>query len=162
MPKTKSKESAHYGLIEGKTIAYSWATRQRMSRCVNIAKAMFSKGVSSNGRTMNFCFACVKGKIISIGVNDYKKIMDRYVPQLKTNYRYYGEKSYRPSLHAEISCLLKLGWEDCSDVEFYSIRLNKQGKCSGSKPCDNCARILKMVGFKHVWYFDNDMNMMTL
>lgn len=140
---------------------YSRTTRNRMSRCVNIAKSLFSKGVTSNGRTFNCTFAFNKSKLLAIGINNYNREVI-YIKSLKTPYKIYGEKNYNPSLHGEISCLLKLGLEDCSHLDFYSIRLNKWKKCCCSRPCLNCENILNQVGFKHVWYFDKDMEMRSL
>lgn len=140
---------------------YSMTIRNRMSRCVNIAKSLFSKGVTSNGRTFNCTFAFNKSKLLAIGINNYNKEIV-YIKSLKTPYKVHGESNYHPSLHGEISCLLKLGLEDCSHLDFYSIRLNKDNKCCCSRPCLNCENILNQVGFKHVWYFDTEMNMRSL
>ena len=140
---------------------YSRTIRNRMSRCVNIAKSLFSKGVTSNGRTFNCTFAFNKSKLLAIGINNYNKQI-QYLKQFKTNYCVYCGENYHPSLHDEISCLLKLGLEDCSHIDFYSVRINKWKKCCCSRPCLNCENILNQVGFKHVWYFDKDMKMRSL
>lgn len=140
---------------------FSRTIRNRMSRCVNIAKSLFSKGVTSNGRTFNCTFAFNKSKLLAIGINNYNKEIV-YLKKFKTVYRQVGESNYHPSLHGEVSCLLKLGLEDCSNLDFYSIRLNKDNKCCCSRPCMNCEALLKQVGFKHVWYFDKDMKMRSL
>ena len=142
-------------------IPYSRTTRNRMSRCVNIAKSLFSKGVTSNGRTFNCTFAFNKSKLLAIGINNYNRVVN-YIPSLNTCYKKYGEDAYTPSMHGEVSCLLKLGLEDCSHLDFYSIRLNKDNKCCCSRPCLSCEALLKQVGFKHVWYFDKDMKMRSL
>ena len=158
----KTENQQHYGMAKYAQVAYSKTIRNRMSHCVNLAKAMFINGHTSNGRTNNFCFACFKRKIIAIGWNDYRKNMDRYMPQFNCCYKHTGEATYVPSLHAEVSCLLKLGLQDCSHIDFFSVRLNRNGKCCMSKPCDNCAKLLKQVGFKHVWFFDSNMEMKSL
>lgn len=160
-----SAQSGHYEASDLDTsheVDISKTVRNRMSAAVNIAKAMFSKGVSSNGRTFNCTFAYHKSKLLAIGMNDYKKIMSGYIPKLNTHFKQFGESSYVPSLHGEMSCIIKLGHEDCSDIDFFSVRINKNGKCCNSKPCSNCARILHQVGFKHVYFFDEDMNVKSL
>lgn len=152
--------NSHYS-NNGMLIDISKTVRNRMSTYVNFAKAMLSRGCTSNGRTFNVTFATFHGKVLSIGWNDFSRHI-RYVKQFKTNVKHYGEPSYNLSLHGEISCLLKLGYEDCSDIDFFSIRIDRNGHCCNSQPCKNCERILRMVGFKHVYYFDNDMNMCSL
>lgn len=140
---------------------YSKAIRERMSKSVNIAKGLYSNGCTSNGRTFNVTFAYRKSKLLSIGINNYNKLI-KYIHQFNTVYKMAGEKSYKPCLHGEISCLLKLGYEDCWDIDFFSVRINKNKKCCCSKPCLNCEAILRQVGFKHVWYFDKNMEMKSL
>lgn len=130
----------------------------RMHRYVNLAKALFRKGATSNGRTFNVCFAVKKSKIIAIGLNDYDRQMPSYSRLFKTVYKKYGESSYTPCLHAEMSVLFKLGIDDVSDYSFYNVRLNKSCHCCNSQPCSNCYRILKMTNAKHIYYYDNDMN----
>jgi len=144
-----------------RNVHISKTLRNRMSRYVNIAKAMVSNGTTSNGRTFNATFAVYKGKVLKIGWNNYDRHI-RYVKQFKTDVKHYGEPNYNLSLHGEISCLLKLGYEDCSDIDFFSIRIDRNLKCCCSQPCKNCERILRMVGFKHVYFFDFDMNVKSL
>lgn len=144
-----------------KDVYISNIVRNRMSRYVNIAKAMVDRGCTSNGRTFNTTFATFKGKVLSIGWNDMRKRIG-YVKQFRTNVKKYGEDSYNLSLHGEISCLLKLGYTNCDDLDFFSIRIDRNGHCCNSQPCKNCERILRMVGFKHVFYFDQKMVMRSL
>lgn len=155
-----AKNVEHYSVIPH-TIEVSKTVRNRMSKYVNVAKAMLSRGCTSNGRTFNVTFASFHGKVLSIGWNDMSRRI-RYVRQFRTDVKHYGEPSYNLSLHGEISCLLKLGYEDCSDIDFFSIRIDRNGHCCNSQPCKNCERILKMVGFKHVYYFDENMRMKSL
>lgn len=136
----------------------SKAILDRMHRYVNLGKSLFRRGYCSNGRTFNLCFAVKKSKIVAIGLNDYDRQMIGYNKSLRTTYKAYGEKDYTPSLHAEVSAILKLGIEDCSDLSFYCVRLNKRCKCSNSQPCSNCLRMLRMVQVKHIYCYDNDMS----
>ena len=154
------RNSEHYS-VNSNDVEISKTVRNRMSKYVNVAKAMIGKGYTSNGRTFNVTFAVFKGKVLSIGWNDMSKRVE-YVKRFRTNVKHYGEPSYHLSLHGEISCLLKLGYEDCSDIDFFSIRIDRNGHCCNSQPCKNCERILQMVGFKHVYYFDQNMNMKSL
>ena len=139
-------------------VVTSKAVLDRMHRYVNLAKAMFRKGATSNGRTFNVTFAVKKSKIIAIGINDYDRHMVGYCKSLKTVYRRFGEPSYKPSLHSEMSSLLKIGMDDCSDISFYNVRLNRSCHCCNSQPCSNCFHMLKSVGYKHIYFYDNTMN----
>ena len=152
--------SKHYCEIIGEPII-SQTVKNRMHNYVNIAKAMFEKGATSNGRTLNFTFVAKKSKLIAIGQNNYNRIIN-YVPLIKTNYRKFGEDTYVSSLHSELSAVLRLGQEDCSDLDFYNIRIDKNKHCKNSAPCLNCLRTLNIVGFKHLYYYDDQMNMKQL
>ena len=154
------RNTAHYNTHTTDHFVSS-TVRNRMSQYVNIAKAMMSRGVTSNGRTFNCTFAVKKGKVLAIGVNNYRRQV-RYMKQFKTDVRYYGEDNYQMSLHGEISCLLKLGYEDCSDIDFFSIRIDNNNHCRCSQPCKNCERILRMVGFNHIYYFDENMQLCVM
>jgi deoxycytidylate deaminase len=128
-----------------------------MHRYVNLAKALFRRGATSHGRTFNVCFAVKKSQVIAIGLNDYDRDMSGYNRQLKTVYKKYGEKTYVPSLHAEISSILKIGIDDCSALSFYCIRLDKKCHCQNSQPCANCMRMLRIVKAKNVYFYDKEM-----
>lgn len=152
-----SHVSKHYYVLNCMPVE-SKAVKNRMHRYVNLAKALFRKGATSNGRTFNVCFAVEKSKVIAIGLNDYSRDMTGYSKKLKTIYRKYGEESYVPSLHAEISAILKIGVDDCSSLSFYNIRLDKMCHCRNSMPCANCMRMLRRVNAKNIYFYDEDMN----
>lgn len=150
--------SKHYLNNMTGTAVTSAAVLDRMHRYVNLAKAMFRKGATSNGRTFNMTFAVKKSKIIAVGLNDYDRQMIGYNRKLKATYKTFGESSYVPCLHSEMSALLKLGLDDCSDIAFYNVRLNRTCHCCNSQPCSNCLRMLRSIGYKHIYFYDNDMN----
>lgn len=156
--------SDHYKIIcKHKVIdVQSKTAKSRMHRFVNLSKALFNRSACSNGRTFHCCFAVKKGKVLAIGINDYKRKLDGYNRRFKTTVKFYGEDSYHLSLHAEISALLKLGLEDCTGIEFYNVRLNKGCHCCHSAPCDNCIRMLKIVNAKRLYYYDQDLNICEL
>ena len=60
--------SKHYLNDMTGTAVTSVAVLDRMHRYVNLAKAMFRKGATSNGRTFNMTFAVKKSKIIAVGL----------------------------------------------------------------------------------------------
>ena len=153
-----STRSRHYAVDAVIEPVDSNAVKNRMHRYVNLAKALFRKGATSHGRTFNACFAVKKSQVIAIGLNDYDRDMSGYNRHLKTVYKKYGEKTYVPSLHAEISSILKIGIDDCSALSFYCIRLDRGCHCQNSQPCANCLRMLRMVHAKNIYFYDKDMN----
>ena len=152
-----STRSRHYAVDAVIEPVESNAVKNRMHRYVNLAKALFRKGATSHGRTFNACFAVKKSQVIAIGLNDYDRDMSGYNRHLKTVYKKYGEKTYVPSLHAEISSILKIGVDGCSVLSFYCIRLDRGCHCQNSQPCANCMRMLRMVHAKNIYFYDKDM-----
>jgi hypothetical protein len=47
----------------------------------------------------------------------------------------------------------------CSGLDICVIRIKKNGHLSNSKPCDNCQRILKKLGFRNVIYSTGNMDL---
>lgn len=153
-----SARAGHYAVDAQVSLVESNAVKNRMHRYVNLAKALFRKGATSHGRTFNACFAVKNSKVIAIGLNDYDKDMSGYNRRLKTVYKKYGEETYVPSLHAEVSSILKVGVDDCSALSFYCIRLDRMCHCQNSQPCANCMRMLRMVRAKNVYFYDKNMD----
>ncbi len=153
-----STRARHYAVDAKVSLVESNAVKNRMHRYVNLAKALFRKGATSHGRTFNACFAVKNSKVIAIGLNDYDKDMSGYNRRLKTVYKKYGEETYVPSLHAEVSSILKVGVDDCSTLSFYCIRLDRMCHCQNSQPCANCMRMLRMVRAKNVYFYDKNMD----
>lgn len=152
-----STRSRHYAVDAPVALVQSNAVKNRMHRYVNLAKALFRKGATSHGRTFNVCFIVKKSQVIAIGLNDYDRNMSGYNRRLKTVYKKYGEKSYVPSLHAEVSAILKAGVDDCSSLSFYCIRLDKGCHCQNSQPCANCMNLLNSLKAKNIYFYDRDM-----
>jgi len=48
--------------------------------------------------------------------------------------------------------LLKLGEEDLSRCVFVNVRIDQRGELALAKPCQNCERVLRQVGFKKLFY----------
>lgn len=130
-----------------------------MSHFIEIAKAL--KPVKQTGRFFHVTFVCRKRKTLAIGINDYRKLNDakkwgEYVP-LKN-----ADSEYIAGIHSEISALIKNGIEDCSDLDFYNIRITNSNQIAMSKPCGNCQRVLKQVGYKNFYYFDDEIKICKL
>lgn len=116
-----------------------------------MAKAL--KGNAQTGRAFHVTIAVYKKKILAIGINNYNRTVYR---TRFGKYKVDGVKSYIPSMHSEISCLLKVGREDCSDIEFFNIRIDNNNKPAASFPCSNCLNTLNQVGFKKIYYINEN------
>jgi tRNA(Arg) A34 adenosine deaminase TadA len=57
-----------------------------------------------------------------------------------------------PYLHAEASCILSLGLDNCADKSIYVVRVRKDGTTALAKPCSSCQRLIADVGIKKVYY----------
>ena len=134
---------------------------RRIKRYVEIARAL--KSNNQTGQFFHVTFINRKSKTLAIGINNYKKNIDpkrwgRYNPT-KTS----RTPDYHPCIHSEISALIKLGKEDCSELDFYNIRIgNNNGEVMVSRPCINCQRVLNQVGFKNIYYHDENKRVCVL
>lgn len=107
---------------------------------------------NKNSRSYTIVSFLVQGKrIISIGVNDYRKTHAK-TPQIH---------HYVLPTHSEIKCLAKYlvkGRRISSDMTLYVVGLT-QGKAPNpvisSKPCDSCENFIRSVGIPRVVYFEN-------
>lgn len=108
---------------------YSWLGR---------AKKIAS---TSDCRQKHGCVAIRGGRVLAVGVNAYRNARQLFdiIP------------SYGRSIHAEEACLKALGGE-ARGVTMYIARVNNYGVEMMSKPCSNCAQLLKEAGVKKVVY----------
>lgn len=72
----------------------------------------------------------------------------------RAGYKNSEGETYISGIHSEFSSILKLGEEDCSDYDFYNLRIMKDGSLGNSRPCFGCSKILKSVGFNSFKYTD--------
>lgn len=124
---------------------------QRMNHFVEIARAL--KPRNQTGQFFHVTFICRKRKTLAIGINNYNKANNasrfgEYLP-LKS-----ADSPYIAGIHSEISAIIKNGMEDCSDLDFYNVRINNRNEIAISMPCKNCQRVLKQIGYKNLYYFD--------
>jgi prepilin-type processing-associated H-X9-DG protein len=110
------------------------------------------KSSKQTGKSFHTTFAFRGNKLLSIGINNYNKQhpshkFGKYVPTK-------SEGNYIAGIHSEISSVIKLGLEDCSDITFVNLRIDNNNKLANSKPCLNCNRVLDQLGYKNIWYFD--------
>ena len=116
----------------------------KFNRFIEISKALYKP---SPLRTFHTTFIIENKRIVSIGINNIK------THPLSLKYAYRDDQR---SIHSELSAILKLGYEDCSDLTFVNVRLTKDLTVANSKPCQGCIDMLKQVGFKKLFYTANE------
>ena len=124
----------------------------KIKKCIEITRALRKN--RETGRSFHSTFIFDKGKLLSIGVNNYKKLHRHHLFG-----RYRGTKDnpdkYVAGIHSEIDAIIKLGRHDCSRLTFINIRIDNNDCANISKPCENCFRVLQGLGFKQIYYFDS-------
>jgi|APGre2960657505_1045072.scaffolds.fasta_scaffold30645_2 deoxycytidylate deaminase len=125
------------------------SVEQKFHKSVEIARALRSR--YSTGRCFHITTAFDKNRLIAIGANNYNKTHPRaYLFRKKE-----AEADYKPSIHSELSAILKLGKEDCSDFSFFNVRIDKNGEINNSRPCSGCIGLMEQTGFKKLFYSTN-------
>ncbi len=135
----------------------------KIGNYVEVCRDLVRSGVETHGRTLNFSIAVRKGRVVEIGWNNYRKVVN-YIPSLG-NLKYYEPKEhkdskYQPSLHSEMAVLKKLGsYVDLCDFRDYSIvniRLTRGGEmnCVLSTPCVNCNQAMRLLHVGKVYFHD--------
>lgn len=96
----------------------------------------------------HFTFLCRRNKILNISVN-HKKTH----PMCKRHgFRWEW-------LHSEISMLtscIHIYREDFPRLKLYNVRINNTGQLAMSAPCFNCEAVLRLNGFREVFYTGED------
>ena len=123
----------------------------KINKCIEITKCI--KKDKESGRSFHATFIFDKGKLLSIGFNNYNKL------HRSTKFgKYKGTKAnpdqYIAGLHSEIDSIIKLGRTDCSRLTFINIRIDNNERPNMSKPCENCFRVLQGLGFKQIYYLN--------
>ena len=120
-------------------------------RLEEISKAL--KPVHQSGKSFHVTAVYRKNKMLCIGHNNYNK--DHPYHKFGEYHPIKGGK-YSAGIHSEISALIKLGLDDCSDLTFVNLRIDNNGKPAISKPCDNCQRVLDQIGYRKLWFYDGE------
>lgn len=105
-------------------------------------------------RTFHTTFIVKKGRIQSIGVNCLK------THPKNLEYDYIGRdgvdiRTY-VGVHSELDAILKYRKDDCSDCVIVNVRVDKNNKINIAKPCRGCQSLLVRVGFKRMFYTDEN------
>ena len=101
----------------------------------------------SDLRCKHFSFILNKNKIVSIGWN-----LKKTHPKAKIyQYRY-------DCIHSELSALIKFNGNKnhLKDFVLVNIRVNSDGYIRQSKPCSKCLPWLETIGFKAIWYTNEE------
>lgn len=125
----------------------------KLDKFIEISRALMPSNFSK--KTFHTTFIVKKNKIIKIGINSYKT----HPRNLLYNYR--GKEDNVDirrfvAVHSELSAILKYGKDDCSDCTFVNVRIDKNGVPCMSKPCIGCSDLLNTVGFKRLYYTNDN------
>lgn len=133
--------------------------RDKIKKCVEITKCL--KKDKETGRSFHCTFIFEKNKLLSIGFNNYKKLHRKH----KFG-DYKGTKAnpdqYVAGIHSEIDAIIKLGRTDCSKLTIVNTRIDNNNNINISKPCENCMRVLRLLGYKNIYYFDSDAQLQII
>lgn len=88
------------------------------------------------------CIIAKKNKVVNFGWN-----MNRTHPVSKSNYN---------TLHAEVSALLGMSYEDLKGCDAYIYRETKLATLGEARPCSACFNALKIAGIKKIHYSSPD------
>ena len=121
------------------------------SKIIEVSYALINKH-NADLRCRHFSFIMDKNRIISIGLNSLKT----HPKNLKYNYvnKMNQNISDIVGTHSELSAVIKLGEEDCSDLNLVNTRINRHDELDFSAPCSGCLDMIKQLNFKNV-YFSN-------
>lgn len=93
---------------------------------------------------------CKKGKLISKGVNEYK----RSHPLMKFFALKAGESEHKCWLHAEVNALLNARGKQVHSV--FIQRFAADGTYALAKPCKTCQGAIKAFGVRYISYTSTD------
>jgi len=106
-----------------------------------------SRDTLANKYRCNHIAFIFKGKkILSVGRNSNKTH-----PKI-AKFKYHSFSR----VHAELSACIRLGEEDCSKYSIAVLRIDRNGKFNQSCPCEGCKSIINQLGFKKVFYTDEN------
>lgn len=115
-------------------------------RIVEIARAIETPSHTHK----HFTFAFRKNKLLAIGINNHRKTHPKIL-----KHKYKTKSGRNAGIHSELSAILKLQTEDCSDITFVNLRIRKDNLIGMAKPCGGCLSLLEQTGFKRLFFSDN-------
>ena len=133
----------------------SKSIEEKINKCIEIAKCL--KNQKETGRSFHCTFIFDKGKLLSIGCNNYNKLHKRHVFGIYRGTKDNPER-YIASIHSEIDAISRLKNFDFNKYTFINIRIDKNNKVNIAKPCENCLSVLMKYGFKRILYTVDDLS----
>jgi deoxycytidylate deaminase len=123
------------------------------NKIIEISYALINKH-SADLRCRHFSFILDRNRIISIGLNSLK------THPLNLKYKYVNKNNQSISnivgTHSELSAVIKLGEEDCSDFTLINTRINRNNMLDFSAPCSGCCDMIKQLNFKYVFFSNSE------
>lgn len=124
-----------------------------LEKCVEIARTL--KPRHNSGKAFHISAACVRNRIVCVGWNDYRVILNQKKWGVYENTKSLPGK-YIPSRHSEVHLCQRLG-EDYSDkLEVVNVRIGASGNVLMSKPCANCERVILPTLNYRRFFYSND------
>jgi len=107
-------------------------------------------------RTYHFAFIFHRKRLIVVGVNgpyDYDSRTIYFGHRFNiTKYKHFGHP------HAETDAVGKCWGKVTLDSSHTMIvlRINNRGELYNSQPCENCQEMIDQIGFRDVWWSNNE------
>jgi len=124
---------------------------KKYNKFIEISRALYRSDHPL--RTFHTTFIIKNKRIMSIGINNPKT-------HPRTLLYNYHEGQY--GTHSELSAVIKLGYEDCSELTFVNVRLLKDLTVVNSKPCQGCLDMMNQLDYNEFYYTTNDGKFETL
>jgi deoxycytidylate deaminase len=123
------------------------------NRIVEFATSL--KPQKQSGEKFHVAVASRKNRIICVGWNDYNK---PHNPNRFGEYHSnkFNKNEYSACKHAEISLIIRLGEENLDNYDVTVVRIDNNGKPNMSRPCVNCARVLRSLNVNKMFYSDEN------
>lgn len=124
---------------------------KKFNKFIEISKALYRHDHPL--RTFHTTFIIKNKKIVSIGTNN---------PKTHPRTLLYNYHEGQIGTHSELSAVVKLGYEDCSELTFVNVRLLKDLTVVNSKPCQGCLDMMTQLSYDKFYYTNNDGAFETL
>lgn len=122
-----------------------------LTRLSDVARVL--KLTKQTGRSFHVAFVLKGRKVISLGVNDFRKT-NRVCATYKPTRHHLAD--YRACVHGEISATSQFRGKDVRRLTLVSIRIDNHNRLAYAEPCPNCAYHLGQMGFRDIWFSGRD------
>jgi len=118
-----------------------------------IEKAIkIGKALQPSQNTYHCAFAFRRNRLLAIGLNStHKPCLKAFKIAKRFKNEHFKKYSY---LHAEIDVVARLWGREHIDgsMKIVVLRFNLKGDLMNSKPCKNCAEILRALNVHKIWW----------